>query len=195
MPSIWDRLLQVAASQRGLVSASDAEDVGVNPVELRKMAGRGRLERVGHGVYRFPTFPRRAGDELMEAVMWTGKRGVIGGASALDLHGLCDVNPRQIDVTVPPGYRPRREGGDRYRIRQAALNPVEIEEVDGIPVVVPERAIRDGIADGVDPRLIDQAITTARRRGELDVTTEEALREQLGRRTGGPNRMGRKAGA
>jgi hypothetical protein len=61
------------------------------------------------------------------------------------------------------------------------LRPAEVEEVDGIPVVIPERAILDGIADGIDPRLLDQAIATARRRGDIGLGTEEALRETLGR--------------
>lgn len=181
MPTLFDQLLEVAAQQRGFITAGDAEDLDINPVELRKMAGRGRLERVGHGVYRLPTFPRRPHDELMAAVLWTGKRGVIGGQTALELHGLCDVNPRRVDLTVPPDYRPRKRGGERYRIRQAKLSPGEVEEVDDIPVVIPVRAIREGIADGVDPRLIEQAISTARQRGEFDMVGEAALRQELDR--------------
>jgi predicted transcriptional regulator of viral defense system len=91
------------------------------------------------------------------------------------------VNPRRVELTVPPGYRPRKQGGARYRVRHGVLRPAEVEEVDGIPVVIPERAILDGIADGIDPRLLDQAIATARRRGDIGLGTEEALRETLGR--------------
>jgi predicted transcriptional regulator of viral defense system len=179
MESVMDRLLHVAAQQRGYVAAAEAYEVEVNPVELRKLAGRGRLEHVGHGLYRFPTFPRRQHDDLMAAVLWTGRRGVIGGQSALDLHELCDVNPRRIDLTVPRSYRPRRRGGDLYRIRHGDLDDGEIEEVADIPVVVPVRAIRDGIADGVDPQLLLQAIDSARHRGEIDDATLASLRHEL----------------
>lgn len=82
--------------------------VGVNTVELRKMATRGRLERVAHGVYRLLTFPRRQHDDLMLAVLWTGKRGVIGGQTALALYELCDANPRRIDLVVPATTAPGR---------------------------------------------------------------------------------------
>lgn len=177
--TLVEQLLQIAGEQRGYVTSADAETLGVNPVELRKMAARGRLERVGHGLYRLPTFPRRQNDELMVAVLWTGKRGVIGGQTALALYELCDVNPRRIDLTVPPGYRPRKAKGELYRVRHAELTDRDLDMVDDIPVVAPAVAISDAIADRVDPRLIDQAIRTARRREDLDVATEEHLRREL----------------
>jgi predicted transcriptional regulator of viral defense system len=176
--ALMDRLVEVAAEQRGFVTPADAEGVGVNPVELRKMAARGRLVRVAHGVYRLPTFPHRQHDELMVAVLWTGRRGVVGGQAALALYELCDVNPRRIDVVVPVEYRPRKAGGERYRVRHGRLGPRDVDVVDDIPVVVPAVAIAQAIADHIDPRLIDQAITTARRRGDIDVGDEERLREQ-----------------
>ncbi|MCZ7527300.1 MAG: type IV toxin-antitoxin system AbiEi family antitoxin domain-containing protein [Acidimicrobiia bacterium] len=177
--ALIDLLLEVAGEQRGFVTPADAEAVGVNPVELRKMAARGRLEHIAHGVYRFPTFPRRPNDELMAAVAWTGKRGVVAGRSALALHELCDVNPRRVELAVPPGYRPRKAGGERYRVRHARLRPRDVEVVDDVPVVVPAVAIAQAIADHIDPRLIEQAITTGRRRGDIDARDEERLRDCL----------------
>lgn len=177
--TLTERLLEVAGDQRGFVTPGDAEAVGVNPVELRKMAARGRLERVGHAVYRLPTFPHRPNDELMVAVLWTGKRGVIAGEAALALHDLCDVNPRRIDVAVPPGYRPRKAGGEHYRVRTAALRPRDLDVVDGIPTVTPAVAIGQGIEDYIDPQLIEQAIRTGRRRGDFDQHEEQQLRQQM----------------
>lgn len=176
--ALMDRLVEVAAEQRGFVTPADAEAVGVNPVELRKMAARGRLERVAHGVYRLAAFPHRHNDELMAAVLWTGKRGVIGGQTALALYELCDVNPRRIDVVVPVDYRPRKAGGEQYRVHHARLGPRDADIVEDIPVVVPDVAIAQAIAAHTDPRLIEQAIATARRRGHIDVGGEERLREQ-----------------
>ncbi|MBN4668820.1 type IV toxin-antitoxin system AbiEi family antitoxin domain-containing protein, partial [Pandoraea nosoerga] len=42
--AIWDRLVEVAAEQHGYVTTRDARDIGVDPVQLRLLAGRGRLE-------------------------------------------------------------------------------------------------------------------------------------------------------
>ncbi len=176
--TLMDRLIGVAAEQRGFVTAADAEAVGVNPVELRKMAARGRLERVAHGVYRLATFPHRHNDELMVAVLWTGKRGVIGGQTALGLYALCDVNPRRIDVVVPDDYRPRKAGGEQYRVHHTRVGPRDTDIVDDIPVVVPRVAIAQAITAHIDPRLIEQAIATARRHGHIDLGAEQRLREQ-----------------
>jgi predicted transcriptional regulator of viral defense system len=179
--ALMDQLVEVAAEQRGFVTPADAEGVGVDPVELRKMAARGRLERVVHGVYRLATFPHRQHDELMVAVLWTGKRGVIGGQTALALYELCDVNPRRIDLVVPVDYRPRKAGGERYRVHHGRLGPRDVDIVNDIPVVIPAVAIAQATTAHIDPRLIEQAIATARRRGDLDVGDEERLREQQAR--------------
>lgn len=172
MPAIWERLLGVAGTQRGYVTAADAVELNVNPAELRKLAARGRLMRVAQGLYRFTTWPAARHDDLMEAVLWAGGRGVVSHDTALELHGLCDVNPRRIDITVPAAYRPRKAGGERFRVWQRDLGAQDLDEVEGIPVVTPAKAIEDGIRHGLTPTLAEQAITTARERrlitGEQD---------------------------
>lgn len=175
----WERLLEVAATQRGYVTPTDALGVQVNPVELRKMAGRGRLEHVAHGVYRFAAFPRAANDELMQAVFWTGGRAVVSHDSALALYALCDVNPRFVHVTVPPGYRPRRRGGELYRVHTEALTAGDVDEYEGIPVVIPAKAIAQAASAGLDPGLVEQAVGTARRRDLIAHQDEQALRGLL----------------
>lgn len=172
-------MLEVAGTQRGFVTPADALGVDVNPVELRKMAGRGRLEHLAHGVYRFVAFPRAANDELMQAVLWSGGRAVASGESALALYALCDVNPRFVHITVPPGYRPRRRGGELYQVRTEALSPDEIDEHEGIPVVTPVKAIAQAATSGLDPRLVEQAIDTARRRDLISHQQEQMLRRLL----------------
>jgi predicted transcriptional regulator of viral defense system len=161
----WERLLDVAGTQRGYVTPADAESVDVDPVELRKMTARGRLDHVTHGVYRFRAFPRAVHDELLEAVLWTGGRGVVSHESALDLLDLCDVNPAHIHVTVPTRYRPRRRGGELYRVHRENLDPRVVEWVGPIPVVNAATAIDQSRSAGVDPRLVEQAVLTARDRG------------------------------
>lgn len=184
--TLLDRFIEVAAEQRGFVTSADAAAVGVNPVELRKMAARGRLERVAHGVYRIRAFPHRPNDELMVAVLWTGKRGAIAAQTALGLHELCDVNPRRIDLVVPVDYRPRKAGGEQYRIIHARLGARDVDLVEDIPVVVPTVAIEQAIGAHLHPHLVAQAIATGRRFGHLDVGDEERLRELQARELGRP---------
>jgi predicted transcriptional regulator of viral defense system len=175
----WETLLEIAGAQRGFITPADAEEVGVDPVQLRKMTARGRLEHVSHGVYRFTGFPRANHDQLMAAVLWAGRRGFVSHESALDLHELCDVNPRFVHLTVPSPYRPRRRGGELYRIHHERLEPKEMTSVEGIPVVSATTAIRQAARSGSDPNLVEQAIRTARARGVLDLPPEEAVIRRL----------------
>lgn len=172
-----DDLLTVAGTQRGYVTTADASAVGVPLVELRKLAHRGKLERIAQGLYRISAYPHAENDELMEAALWPGGKGVVSCEAALALWGLADVHPRRIDVTVPRKYNPRKAGGGRYRIRRRDL--ADIDYIEGIPVVTPSRAVEDAIDAGVAHRFIEQAIRTARRRNLFGRDTEEALRRRL----------------
>lgn len=169
-----EKLLEAAGMQRGYVTTANAAELGVPAVELRKLAQRGHLDRVAHGVYRIKAFPRQEHDDLMEAALWPAGRGVISHESALELWDLADVNPKKIDVTVPAGYRPRRKANLRYRVTTRDLD--EVEYVKGIPVVTPEQAIIDAIDAGVQPRFIDQAIRRARELRLFGRETEQRIR-------------------
>ncbi|MEE8375297.1 MAG: type IV toxin-antitoxin system AbiEi family antitoxin domain-containing protein [Acidimicrobiia bacterium] len=177
--TIADRLIEIAATQHGYITTDDAASVDVAPVELRKLAQRGRLTHEAHGLYRFAAYPHRENDDLMRAVLWAKGRGVISHETALALWTLADVNPVKIDVTVPPPYRPRRRHGETYRVWVQALEPTEIEYVDDVPVVIPERAIIDAAQAGTTRRFIEQAIQTARKRGLIGRQTEQRIREQI----------------
>jgi predicted transcriptional regulator of viral defense system len=177
--TIMDQILEIAGDQRGYITTRQATDAEIPPVELRKLAQRGRLNHPAHGVYRVTAFPHRANDELMEAALWADGRGAISHESALLLWGLADVNPRLIYVTVPPPYRPRKQGGDLYRIWTRDLDTSEIDEVDGIPTVTPERAILDSASQGLQHRFIEQAILTARNHQLFGRETEMRIRQRL----------------
>jgi predicted transcriptional regulator of viral defense system len=159
------QLLDVANGQYGYVTAEDARGQGIDPVQLRLMHNRGHLERVAFGLYRFPVVPSTPLDQYMEAVLWTRTQAVLSHDTALDLHDLCDINPVQIHITVPTGYRLRRIPPATYRLHRRNLDRDEITRHEGIPIVTVRQAIVDGIEGGVGGHLIDQAIDTARRRG------------------------------
>jgi predicted transcriptional regulator of viral defense system len=180
--AIWDQLVERAAEQHGYVTTRDARDIEVDPTQLRLLAARGRLERVGRGVYRVPALPRSDHDEFAAAVAWSLGRGVISHESALQLHELADVNPARIHLTVPRDNHPRAAGGELYRVHRRELPGSDITSTDGIPVTTVGRTIRDCLATGTDPYQLRGAIdraeaTAALRRGlatELRVTVDRA---------------------
>jgi predicted transcriptional regulator of viral defense system len=159
-------LLDRAFDQYGFITADDARSLGVDPQRLVDMERRETLERVARGLYRFKVIPQTGREHLMEAVLWPRRaRGVLSHDTALELHDLCDINPTKIHITVPRAYRINREVPATYAIHHRDLANADQTLVEGIPAVTPVVSIEDAIDTHVDPKLIDQAIDTAQRRG------------------------------
>lgn len=178
MPGRWFGVLfEIAAGQYGYITTDDVQALGGKLQVLADMHRHGHLERVAHGLYRFPSLPRSPLDELMEATLWPRRRGVISHESALDLWDLCDVNPAKIHVTVPRSIRVRRVLPAMYEVHARDLDASEVTRFEGIPVVTPKRAIVDGMESHLDRRLIGQAVDAARRRGLVPREELAALEE------------------
>lgn len=176
---LFDELVERASDQHGYVTTRDARELGIDPTQLRLMAARGRLERAGRGVYRVPVLPRTANDELAAAVAWALGRAVVSHESALVLHGLTDVNPSLVHLTVPRDNHPRARGGELYRTHRRALSESDVTEVDGLPVTTVERTIVDCHAAGVDPYQLRRAIDRATAEGALRPESAATLRKVL----------------
>jgi len=170
----YRQLVAIAADQHGLVTSADAAAEGVQRVLLVQMAKRSVLERVARGVYRVPEL---AGDPLaqyQEALLLL-PGAVLSHETALDLHDLCDVNPREIHVTVVAGTRVRKTLPKWLAVHHGPLEPEDVTGHDGLAIVTPARAIVDGIATALGDRFVDQAIATARERNLLTTREEQGV--------------------
>lgn len=174
MPLLSD-LLEVAAPQHGLFTLEQAAEVGVGDAQVRQMAARDVLERRSQGVYRIRAVPFNERSEYMEAVLWARGRGIVAGESAIALWDLADVNPRHIHLALPHGYRPRRKGGELYRLHHMHLEPDEIDQMDGIPLVTPAVAIHQATTSGTPDDLIEQAVRRGQAREHFGVRTAARL--------------------
>src|SRR5262245_52799339 len=94
-------LHEIAMGEYGLVSTKDALAEGIPAVELRKLAARGALERVGHGLYRDPTVPPNGLDQYALAVRLVGEDAYLMGDAVLARHNLALVNPTRLTVGTP----------------------------------------------------------------------------------------------
>jgi predicted transcriptional regulator of viral defense system len=179
----YNRLAEIAADHQGLITTADAVDAGIDPHRLVDMERRGTIERLTRGVYRFPLLASRPElSQLAEATLWANRTGVVSHDTALDLHGLCDINPARIHITISPTYRVQKPIPKLYRIHRRALAKDERALFEGIPIVTPRRAILDGIESGVRTDLLRQAIDTAGRRGQVHDPELERLRTLLAQR-------------
>lgn len=192
---IYTSLLEAATDQYGYVTANDARLHGVDPAQLRVMHHRGTLDRMAHGLYRFPVVPTTPLDQYMEAVLWTRTPAALSHETALDLYDLCDVNPARIHITVPTTYRLRRDAPAAYELHRQDLDGADRTLHEGIPIVTVRRAILGAIEANLGGHLIDQALEEARKRGLIAKTELDALRTAARHPNRGPNdgpRRGRK---
>jgi len=174
----YRQLVAIAADQHGLVTSADAAAEGVQRVLLVQMAKRGVLEKVARGIYRVPELAGGPLAQYQEALLLL-PGAVLSHETALDLHDLCDVNPRQVHVTVAAGTRVRKTLPGWLAVHHGLLEPEDVTGHEGLAIVTPARAIVDGITTALGDRFVDQAIATARERNLL--TTREEQKVELAR--------------
>ena len=174
----------------GYVTAAQAAAAGVRQQTLVMMARRGALERVSRGVYRLVHFPGHPLAQYMQATLWPydpqGRvedrvRGVLSHETALSLYELSDAAPPKVHVTVPAAFRVQRVVPAYLVVHRADLRADEVTALEGMPIVTPERAIRDGLAADLGPALLGQAIDDGLRSGRLTRAMGEDLRRELAR--------------
>jgi len=162
----WDDLFDLAASQDGLFSTSQAAEAGYSPQLLQKHLRAGRVRRVRRGVYRLVHFPSAEHEDLAVVWLWSDRAGVFSHETALSLHGLSDVLPARVHLTVPSDWSQRR-----LRVPQGVvLAYADVPKIDRtwvgpVQVTAVRRTLADCLAAGVAPDLVQQAIKQAADRG------------------------------
>jgi predicted transcriptional regulator of viral defense system len=170
---MWDRLFEVAAGQAGYFTTKQAAAAGYSTHLLRKHIHGGRVTRSQRGIYRLVHFPAAEHEELVTAWLWSEQAGVISHQTALSLHGLSDVLPAQVHLTLPDAWRRRR-----FRVpagvvlHHADMAPDERSWFGSVPATSASRTLGDCAKGGLAPELLRQAAQQALRRG---LVTESEL--------------------
>jgi predicted transcriptional regulator of viral defense system len=166
--SSFFRVHEIAMDQHGYFTVAQAREAGVGRQAVVMMERRGTIERVSYGLYKDHLVPTSPWGPYMAAVLWPhGTRGVLSHQSALELLGLSDVNPAKIHITLPRGFRVRRQVPNQYELHHSDLGPQDTTVVEGIPVTTAARTIRDCHKTHLGPDLLRQAIEDGRRTGWL----------------------------
>jgi len=187
MPKVTklDVLREIALDQHGFVTTAEALGEGITHADLSKMVARGRLARVGHGVYRVAQIPLTEFDQYRLALLWSGVDGaVLSHDTALQAWEISDINPARIHFTVPRGRRLRRAGGDGYVIHFERLVPEQVTWWQEMPVTDVSTTIAQCIGSGVPTYLLRQAIDRAGRVGYLGHKQQSELVRTLEERDG-----------
>lgn len=170
-------LRELAYDSHGVVTTRAAAGAGVPAVELRKLASRGALERIGYGVYRMLETPHNDLREYAEAVALAGPDAVLADEAVLAAHRLAQVNLRRIKVAVPGRVKAQVPATVELLHRQVA--EADRDYIDGIPAMTVAAALRGSRNRVLPERLVDAAHEAARR-GLISHRDEQTLIAELG---------------
>jgi hypothetical protein len=166
--STFGRLSAIAEEQWGLVTRRQAEGAGVSPATMTRLAGRGVLDRVAHGVYRLAGAPPSDHTELRaawlqlapETCAWerTPEQGVASHRSAAALYGIGHLPADRHEFTLPVRRQSRRSD---VRLHVGRLTNGERITLRGMPVTRPSRITADLVIEREEPEAIAQIVADA----------------------------------
>lgn len=169
-------LREIAFDSHGVVTVPTAAAAGVPAVEVRKLAARGALTRIGHGVYLMNEAPIDDLTEFALAVALAGEDAVLVADSVLAAHDLAQVNLRRIRVAS--GRRVRKHLPESVELIHQTIPTEDREDIEGIPamrIVAAIFASRDRV---MSSRLVDAA-RVASARGLMDHAEAETVIAEL----------------
>lgn len=152
MPAVQDRLelrrrlARIAAQQSGYFTTAQALEAGYSYSAQRYHVHRGNWEQVDRALFRLPEWPVGLQDEYVRWFLWSGRRAVVSHDTALAVHGLSDVSPARIHLTVPLDFRTREQGVVLHR---GDLPVGDVWEQGGYRITAPLRSVLDVAAAGV----------------------------------------------
>jgi very-short-patch-repair endonuclease len=163
--AIW----RLARRQHGVVSRRQLLEFGLSPSAIYHRVRRGRLHRLGRGIF---AVGRPEVDQLgrwMGAVLACGSHALLSHRSAAELWEIRPLGAGPIEVSVPIRAKPRVRGVVVHRRRALASSDRRIHL--GIPVTSPARTLIDLASRFTAPRL-EAAVSEA---DKLDLIDPEAL--------------------
>jgi len=177
----WNTLFEIGSAQEGYFTTRQAAEAGYSSQLLIKHIRAGRIIRVYRGIYRLVHFPAGEHDDLVVAWLWSNRAGIVSHQTALSLHGLSDVLPAKLHLTLPQVWRSRRLRVPEGVVLHHADVPSEDRTWFGpVPATSPCRTLNDCARENLAPDLLRQAAQQAIHRGLVNRTelddVEEALR-------------------
>lgn len=152
----------VAFQQAGYFTASQALEVGYSYQAQKYHVDAGNWLRIDRGIFRLPEWPSDPEDTFVRWTLWSDGRGVVSHDSALAVHGLSDVDPIKVHLTVPPGFG---ASDGLVELHVADLDEDEREQRRGWAVTTPLRTLADVAETDTSQEQVDRAVADALRLG------------------------------
>lgn len=169
------RLFEIASEQRGYFTSRQAHEAGFSTELIKHHVKRGNFSRIRRGLYRLHPYPTAPDDHVVEAWLKAGPKAVVSHESALAVHGLSDVVPSKVHVTVPRSHRmvvSRVPRGINVHTTEKPFTNDQIVKRGPLRVTTPARSIIDSAEAGTAPEQIILAIRQSLQEG---MTTRKEL--------------------
>ncbi len=126
----YNRIFDVAIENYGLITSSCARTMGIPVGTLVDLAHRGRLIRIGQGVYQLAQYLPTERDPYAQAVALVGQGAYLFGESVIAMLMLAPTNPDVIYVATP--FRVRKNLAKGIVVCPA-LKGGHPSQIEGIP--------------------------------------------------------------
>ena len=171
----YQDIYEVAADNYGIITSVQAKELGISDKEMSAIAARGRIYRIGHGVYRLTDYIPVPNDAYAEAVALVGPDAFLYGESVIAMHGLAPTNPARICVATPKRVRKHLPA---YLRLIRVPEDTQAASYEGIASQSVFDAILSCKGKMMDDRLV-AAATEARRQGFISKAEYDSLMEVL----------------
>lgn len=146
----YDAIWGVAEDNYGIISAAQAEELGVSRQNMMAMLRRGDITRLAQGVYQVKHHVPGSNDVYAIGVAIAGEGAYLRGSSVIALLNLAPTNPGLLYIGSKRRVRRRLPDGVHVRDR----TPSPTTEFDGY--------------EGICCQTLIDALKTARDEGEID---------------------------
>ena len=89
----FEYIYEIAADNHGLITSAQAREAGISNNELVQYVKRGRIAKVGHGIYQLEQCVPDPSDTYAWAVISVGPDALLYGESIITMLGLAPHKP------------------------------------------------------------------------------------------------------
>ena len=173
----YQTIFEASIDAYGLITTAQAKSIGISRDILTKLVSRGKLLRVGHGLYKLAC-PLPYSEDFApyaQAVAQVGSDAYLYGESVLAMLKLSPTNPTRMYVATP--RRVRKHFDEGLRVLQVE-GTQDVTYYGSVPSQSAADAIRCCIGHIMTDRL-EQAIVNGVKKDYFDATTARKLRKEV----------------